>query len=126
MKFAVFASLLVASLSAPALAADWVLVSDSVTGTKFYIDRQSIRTMPNGYKRAWVRGHYGKTNTEGSTGFKSFEEFDCAESRKRALKDIFYKGEEISLIVDTIGTWKYIPPESHSENVLNFACYVKR
>jgi hypothetical protein len=55
MKFAVSASLLVTALSAPALASDWVLVAESVRDSKYYIDRQSIRTMPNGYKRAWER-----------------------------------------------------------------------
>ncbi len=126
MKFALIAAIMAIAMPAPALAADWVLASKDADGNKFYIDRQSIRTMPNGYKRAWVQAYYGKIEIEGSTGYKSFEEFDCAESRSRTLKDIFLKGEEVALIDDAIGNWKYIAPESNKENILYFACSGKR
>jgi hypothetical protein len=122
MKLAVLFALIAITLPVPALAADWVQVADAINGDKYYIDRQSIRTTPNGYRRGWIRNKYNTENEFGSTSDKIFYEFDCNEKRKRVLSSIFYKGEEVTSSRSVTGGWDYVPPESVSEVFLMFIC----
>lgn len=74
MKFAVFAALMAIAMPAPALAADWVLVTENTVGDKFYIERQSIRTTSNYYKRVWMWVILNQINKLGITKSKSYHE----------------------------------------------------
>ncbi len=122
MKFAVFAALVAIALPVPAFAADWVLVSESSDGGKLYIDRQSIRAMPNGYKRAWNRAHFAKPDRAGNTGFRTFDEFDCTGGRSRRLQWTLFKEEEILSTDSGPAEWKFVAPETIAEAQLNFIC----
>ncbi len=126
MKFAVFASLMATALSAPAFASDWVLVAESVRDSKYYIDRQSIRTMPNGYKRAWERHNYDKPTKYGDTSSRHFIEYDCSGGRYRFLSGTYFKGEEVTTMDSTIREWNYVAPDTIAEGSLNFVCYGMR
>jgi hypothetical protein len=122
MKFAVVAALMAVALPAPALAAEWVLVSNSANGDQHLIDIQSIRTMPNGYKRAWKRADYLEPAENGNTGYKSFDEYDCNGGRKRLLQATMFRGIEVSTTVNSPGNWDYILPDSNAESLFNFVC----
>jgi hypothetical protein len=122
MKFAVFAALIGVSLPAPALAADWVLLDKGVDGDKLYIDRQSIRAMPNGYKRAWLQFILSEANEDGNTKFKTYTEYNCIEKQSRNLSIIFYKGEDVTFNGSRVGNWTYVAPESLEESLLQFVC----
>jgi hypothetical protein len=126
MKLAVFAALMATALPAPVLAADWVFLSENTGGDKFYIDRQSIRTMPNGYKRAWRRTIVGQPKEFGDTLTRFFSEYDCSGGRDRSLQGTAFKGEEITTTRNTPGEWSYVAPETIGEAMLNFVCYGKR
>jgi hypothetical protein len=126
MKFAVLAALVAIALPAPAFASDWVFVDESVASKdRYYIDRQSIRLMPNGYKRAWVRNDYNKPSEFGDTSSKLYYEYDCNQGRSRTLHANFYKGEEVTNSVNPVGAnaeWTYLSPDSIADYLLKFVC----
>jgi hypothetical protein len=122
MKLAVLIAVVVISLPAPALAADWVLVSTAVDGDKYYIDRQSIRTVPNGYKRAWERDNYAEANEFGATSAKLYWEYDCIEKRRRNMSVIIFKDAELITNRNKVDDWSYVSPESVEEGLLHFVC----
>ena len=127
MKFAVLTALVAATLSAPVLAADWVLVGQgAASNAKFYIDRQSIRTMPNGYKRAWMRTIFPQPTNLGWSVFRVLKECDCSGGRFRYLQQTYLRGEEIITTVNTVSEWSFVEPEAVDEATLNFVCYGKR
>ena len=86
MKFAVLVALMAIAMPAPALAADWVLVSESTNGDKYFVDRQSVRTLPDGYQRVWIQSSYLKTDPDEPNGSKYFKELDCTGGRERNLQ----------------------------------------
>ena len=126
MKFAVLTALVAITLPVPAFAADWVLVGDSVSGSKLYVDLQSIRTMPNGYKRAWSRTDLKIPDKDGDNIYTGYREFDCVEKRARPLSIIFRKGEQVTYTNNAVGEWSYFSPDSMFEGLQNFVCYGKR
>ena len=80
MKFAVLVALMAITLPVPAFAADWVLISNDELWGKVYIDRQSVRTMPNGYKRAWRKRDLAKVDEYGTIQSKVYDEYDCIQT----------------------------------------------
>lgn len=124
-KIYLTAALIAATLSTAALAADWVLVGRNANGEIFGVDRDSIRTMSNGYKRAWSRVVYAKPNEWGDTSAKSLMEFDCREWRFRILQATFIKGDQVTSTISEITEWRYAEPETAGEEQLNFVCFGK-
>ena len=119
------AALIAATLPTAAMAADWVLLGLDTSGNTMYIDRDSIRNMPNGHKRAWVRTELGKPFQTGDTGFRLLEEYDCGEGRVRALQSTWFKGADVTFTSNDIGEWSYVGPETNGELALNFVCFGK-
>jgi len=126
MKFAALTALVAIALPAPAFASDWVFVDESVASKdRYYIDRQSIRLMPNGYKRAWVRTDHNMPDKFGDTSAKVYYEHDCNQGRRRMLTSTYYKGEEVTTSGNTVGSnaeWTYPSPDSIAETLLNLVC----
>ena len=112
---------LIASLPTAALAEDWVFVAEALNGHKWYVDRDSIRTMPNGNKRAWTREVYAKPNSWGITSIRSLDEYDCREGRIRFLQQTAFKGNE-TIAMENDPEWLYTPPESPVEAKLYYVC----
>ena len=124
---ATVAALMASALPAPALAADWVFVGVGAGNyNQFYIDRGSIRTMPNGYKRAWKRTIMGLPDENGDTSSLLFEEYDCNGGRSRIIHLTYFKDEKVTVNGAASGKWSFIAPESNGESFLNFVCYGKR
>lgn len=119
------AAFFAATLPVAAFAADWVFVAENLSGNTFYIDRETIRTMPNGYKRAWVRSYFSKPTDYGDTGYRSLSEFDCREGRYREMQITWFKGEDVSTQENTPREWRYAAPETAGESSLNFVCFGK-
>ena len=94
-------------------------------GTKFHIDRESIRTTPDGNKRTWVRSYYGKRDEEGNTGDQTLYEFDCNEGRYRGLQASWFIVREETRKLNRPGPWEYIAPETVIDTVLNYVCFGK-
>ena len=125
MKLAVLGALIVIALPAPALAADWVLVTESLDGDKYFIDRQSIRTMSNGKRRAWERAEYALKDKFGDTLSIIYYEFNCIENSRRLLTSNHYNGEEVTASSNALGSngeWRFLPPGSVGEDLINFVC----
>jgi len=122
MKLAVLTALVATALSAPALAADWMLVGENINESRFYIDRQSIRTMPNGYKRAWYKRESEIPNKFGNTWPKSYNEYNCIQRRDRNLSLITFNDESIKNTRNEITEWNYAPPGSGIEALLQLVC----
>ena len=123
-KLAVLTTLIAIALPAPAFASDWVLAGNSVDGVHHYIDRQSLRTMPNGYRRVWHK--IDVTKADKSVGFsaKLYEEHDCIEKRMRNLAasiTSFYSPQN-NASSNKVGEWNYVPPDSTAEALLKFIC----
>ena len=124
-KISLTATVIAATLSTAAMAADWALVSRDANGKIFFVDRDSIRTMSNGYKRAWARVVYAKPNRWGNTSSKSLIEFDCREWRLRSLQRIIFRGRQVTSTDSEITEWLYADPERYPEALLNFVCFAK-
>ena len=123
MKFAVLAALIAATLAAPVLASDWVEIGVSgFDGTKYYIDRLSMRTMPNGYKRAWYKRDFSKADKDGDTGVTGYDEYDCIEKRLRNISFTFFKGKQPTTTSNEVSKWDYVMPDSVAESLLIFVC----
>ena len=126
-NLSLIAALIAATLPTAAMAADWVLVNAAPAGNKiFYIDQDSIRTMPNGNKRAWERGNWSEPDQEGDTGYLALSEYDCREGRKRELQSTWFKREAITGNYNIISEWSYVvAPETIGESLLNYVCFGK-
>ncbi len=114
---------LIASLPTAALAEDWVFVAEALNGHKWYVDRDSIRTMPNGNKRAWERQVYAKPLESRFTSSKILREYDCREGRFRLLQATVYKGEGVTRWITDTMEWIYVPPGSPAEARHNYVCF---
>ena len=123
MKFAALTALVAATLAAPALASDWVLVGvGSANGSKYYIDRLSIRTMPNGYKRAWGKTDFSKADKDGDTRVTEYDEYDCIEKRFRNISFTYFKDKQPTTTSNEVSKWDYVLPDSIAESLLILVC----
>ena len=122
MKLAVFAALMAIALPGPAVASDWVLRHNSANGDKDYIDGQSIRTTPNGYRGAWMRSDLEKADNDGNTNHLAYVEFDCIKKRARNLSNVGRKGEHVTGTINKVGGWIYIETGTLFERDLKFVC----
>jgi hypothetical protein len=107
-----------------AIAADWVLVDEDTEGT-LYIDRDSVRTTNNGYKRAWDRYDFREPDTDGDTGRKALNEYDCREGRFRTLQFSWLSGEEVTSTNNYPDEWSDVEPGTFGETMLNYVCFGK-
>jgi len=59
-NLSLIAALIATTLSSTAVADDWVFIGANADGDKYYINRDSIRMMQNGYKRAWIQNVFAQ------------------------------------------------------------------
>jgi hypothetical protein len=103
----------------------WVHVTEADNGDVHLVDRDTIRTQPNGYKRAWTQGFYEKPDAVGTTRYMAYEEYDCREARTRKLQVTFYK-ENAPWGIDTNPSlWSYVAPSTVADTLFNFVCFGK-
>lgn len=118
------AVLVAATAPTAAIAEDWVKVGDG-GNTIVLVDRDSMRTQSNGFKRAWQQSYVGKPGPSGANGWKSYDEYDCREGRVRSLQTTFLKGDTVLHTITTPGQWTYTPPGTIAVSVFNFVCFGK-
>lgn len=102
-----------------------MFVGEANNGKIFYVDRETIRTMPNGFKRAWLRIFFSEPDQDGDDGERHLTEFDCRESRVRALQVSWFKGETVTRISYNPTQWEYVAPETSGETIQNYLCFGK-
>ena len=124
MKLAVLAALIAIALPAPASASDWALVMRTAGNDRWYVNRQSIQTMSNGHKAAWIWVYFGKINNTG-TRMRFLFEFNCSLRAFRDLNTELFYGKNLTGRDDAPGNWQYTPPASKSP-LINFVCDGKR
>lgn len=108
-----------------AFATDWVFVSRSSGGpegvTNIYIDRATIRQMPNGYKRAWSRITY--RSHPRYTELQVLNEYDCESGRSRSVQLVSYMRDgDIQNTGIDLQPWEYAPPGTNLSHQFNFVC----
>ena len=119
------AALIATTLSSAAVASDWVYVVTTHEGDAFYINRDSIRTQSNGYKRAWLQIIYGKPTDFGDTYAEVLEEYDCNERRRRPIYRIDFNGVDGTTKYPRTRQWYYARPDNTGELLLEYVCFGK-
>ena len=120
-----------------ALAVNWVLVSKTFDGDKFYIDLDSIQadTLVNGtaVMTAWVQIEYKQAQDAGGKKYwsgKYFDYFDC-RARKSATEYGAAYDKQSRVVVDgnmpsfsrySSANWKRAVPGTSGETVLDTVC----
>ena len=122
-KISLTATVIAATLSTAAMAADWIFVHLADNGSVDHVDRSSIRTMPSGFKRAWVRTNLANHPQFEST--KSHDEYDCSSGRYRTLSVVAYYHNGENVRSSKVFDWRYPAPETAGEALLNYVCFGK-
>ncbi|MDC8755644.1 hypothetical protein OIK40_13420 [Erythrobacter sp. sf7] len=117
-KFALGAILISGTIASSAIAADWVYVGTSASDTVFTVDRESIRTLPNGHKRAWIQTILLAPDDDGDDRYEIYLEFDCHELRRRNLQASYFKGDNLTRSINTSSEWTFVRPDSVGETIL--------
>jgi hypothetical protein len=132
MKFAVVAAFMAIALPAPALAADWVLVTESDPKSsiysdvivKIYVDRETILTMQNKNRRVWeaITGNnklIEKRLIEFDCFAKSF--FSFANGKMRIITRKYYLYGNESTVIEK-GSKFYWVGNGFDREVFNYVC----
>lgn len=124
-KLALAGAFVSAALPKSANAADWIVLADIGAGTLF-VDQESIRTMPDGRKRAWSLIQFVDPGPEGMTAARMYMEYDCREGRTLLLQLTSMSGEKILSTESPPARWSYAAPETVGEKALNYICFGKK
>ena len=126
MKYLLLLSTLTLSLMfSSASSAEWTSMGETVAGTTYYIDLDRVRKN-GGYTYFWYLNNLIKPDDYGHSSNKFYTEVDCKAFRHRTLTYIYYKqpmgeGEGESQTSQN-QEWRYPPPDSMSESMLNKVC----
>lgn len=120
-----------------AMAVNWVLVSKTFDGDKYYIDLDSIQadTLVNGtaVMTAWVQTELKQAEDLGGKKYwsgKYFNYFDC-RARKSALEyfatydkqgKVVLSGNTSSFNRYSSANWRRVIPDTYGEYLLNAVC----
>jgi len=113
------------ALASPVFA-EWTAVSESVSGSTYYIDYDTVKEN-NGYVYYWELQDRLKPTETGILSVKFLMEVDCDIPRKiRPLSFVFYNqpmgggnGDAQKSLIDE---WKYASPNSVFETLTNAVC----
>ena len=122
-KIALALALVLATVSGSAMA-EWVKVDES-DKLHSYVDPATIRKDGN-FRRAWEMQDLKRRGTEGEMSRRFLVQYDCKEARYRFLSISLHSkpmaGGDTLFTDSTPDQWRYIPPETVSEEILKFAC----
>lgn len=121
-------SVLAAMLPAPATAESWVIVYKSTCSyndcVKQYVDRDSIRTMSNGNKRAlvsWRNISVGEiTLVEYDCDAKSF--FSFARGQQRFIQRKFINNGQVNITNESKPKWYWVGQNGLERNAFEYVC----
>ncbi len=109
--------------------AGWTKVSESVSGSTFYVDFERIKKH-DGYVYWWELSDWLKPTEYGTLSAKTYIQGDCKKFRYKWLSGSSHKepmGGGTGEIDNTPDKeWTYPPPDSVSETVLKTVCQYAR
>lgn len=117
-------------MSVTASASNWVLVGEEVTGTKAYVDTDSI-TVSGNFRNAFIRHNFAEINTGYYGEFDSltiYQQFNCVSRPKqhRYLSSVIRLKGKVVISNDysnfSSPPWEVAYPDSIGELVGNFIC----
>jgi hypothetical protein len=117
------------SLVATAASAEWVLVTEDSSRSKFYADPTTKKRSGN-IVRLWFMQNFPSAQKIGGKSYlsvKVFQEFDCKEDNARITSMVLYSELMGSGVpVDSLHTpnepWAPVPPGTARQTMLHFAC----
>ena len=124
--------LLASSLTLPLLFssgswAEWTEVSEYPNGSKIYVDFDKIHKI-DGFAYYWSLTDFPESFSE-LLSIKMYAAADCEAFRFMQVSLLLYKlpmaeGDDYTLVVDPDPDpkWKYAPPDSVSEDILQAVC----
>lgn len=122
MVAAIFSMGLV-SLPIPALASDWLLISEGPHGGGAWIDRESVSKMDQ-QVTVWVKIAFGKPQPDGAASQLSYLTFDC-RARTYDMKN-YVRSDAEGAVIDNkpvyFRRWDPIPPDTHLALAFKSAC----
>ncbi len=109
-----------------AIAANWVFIAQSVGGTSYFVDTQSMQKSGNSVTY-WEKVNYSDRDKYGDLSSKVQYTANCARREKIMRYSIFYDDTNNAGNITTSGPainpqWNPVPPESVSEGVMKFVC----
>lgn len=111
-------------LATPAVAEDWVRLSDDSNNTDPVFGDADSRTD----NRAWFQYRYAKPQKHDNGKFyntvKALEEMDCRGKRHRILTATVYSksGKSIDSATPSYAEWRYVTPGTVGEANYEFVC----
>ena len=105
--------------------AEWTEVSEGTTGMKVYVDFDKIHKI-DGFAYYWSLTDFLEPFSE-LLSLKMYAAADCEAFRFMQVSLLLYKlpmaeGDDYTLVPDTDPKWKYAPPDSVSEGILQAVC----
>ena len=106
--------------------AEWTEIGKNVDGDTFYVDFERIRKH-DGYVYFWRLRDYLKPDKHGDLSSKVYQQGDCNLFRYKYLSDSYYtqpmgKGTTSSSSNKPDKEWRYAPPNSIMEMILESVC----
>lgn len=111
-------------LATPAVAEDWVWLSNNSNNTYTIFGDADSRTD----NRAWFEYRYAKPQKHDNGKFynkaTALEEMDCSGKRSRILTVTWYSksGNSISSYTPSYAEWDYVIPGTVGESMYKFVC----
>ena len=102
---------------------EWKFVTDTVSGSKFYYDKDRVRKSGK-YIYFWKLTEYIKPK-RGVLSYTTYIQLDCSIFQFKNLKHQWYKntmGEGEMTDSTPRDEWKYPQPDSSGEELLNKVC----
>ena len=101
--------------------AEWTEVSEYPNGSKIYVDFDKIHKI-DGFAYYWSLTDFLEPDS-----FKMYAAADCEAFRFMPVSLLVYKlpmaeGDDYTLVPDPDPKWKYAPPDSVSEDILQAVC----
>ncbi len=108
--------------------ADWTKVAESVKGSTFYADFNTMKK-ESGYIYIWTLDSYAQPHSDGSGTHSEihYNQVDCKVIRTILLDVIFYnkpmgKGSPNKWKADNLNEWLYYPPGTSGDRRLRQIC----
>jgi len=106
--------------------ADWVYISESSNGGKFYIDPETIRKDGN-MRKVWELQNYSSKDKYGVSSLKTRYEYDCKKERYQSLtislhSETMARGTTIQVKTFPDGDWTDIAPNTIVDTILQIVC----
>lgn len=109
--------------------ADWVFLTQSEGGDKFFVDPDSRKT--GEHPRVWVLGDYAKplvggVNEDEIRSGKDLQEADCTDGKLRSLGLIAFGGPggagQVVRSENLSREWRYVAPGSINHVIFQYLC----